>query len=358
MAAVKSIGAGRKGGDQVIRAPVVRKQAPICKFMPVALLLWVLSFVSGAAAENTHPAKVRFVPQWVPQAQFAGYYVALEKGFYRHSDLDLTILRGGPDRPPCESLEKGEADFAVMFLSDGIVKRAQGLRIVNIAQMVQRSAFMLVAKKSSGILSPEDLQGKKVGLWGEEFRVQPSAFFRKYGLSVKVVPQSTTLNIFLRGGVAAASAMWYNEYHMILNTGLDSDELTTFFLADHGLNFPEDGIYCMEETFRRDPGLCVRFVKASVEGWKYAFAHPEEALDVVMKYVDEANVPTNRMHQQWMLGRMKDIMFPPRQEDISMGRLTEASYEHVAFELEKIGMIGRVPSFSQFHVNGLSHAEK
>ena len=314
--------------------------------------------MSSAAAETTSPAKVRFVPQWVPQAQFAGYYVAFERGLYRHSDLDLTILRGGPDRPPCESLEKGEADFAVMFLSAGIVRRAQGIRIVNIAQMVQRSALMLVAKKSSGILSPEDLQGKKVGLWGEEFRVQPSAFFRKYGLSVKRVPQSTTLNLFLRGGVAAASAMWYNEYHMILNTGLDPDELTTFFLADHGINFPEDGIYCKEETFRKNPGLCVRFVKASVEGWKYAFAHPEESLDIVMKYVNEANVATNRVHQQWMLSRMKDIMLPPRQEDIPVGSLLEASYDHVTLELERNGMIGRVPSFSQFHVSCVSNAEK
>jgi NitT/TauT family transport system substrate-binding protein len=320
-------------------------------------LLWALFSMSSAAAETTSPAKVRFVPQWVPQAQFAGYYVALERGLYRHSDLDLTILRGGPDRPPSECLEKGGADFAVMFLSTGIVKRARGLRIVNLAQMVQRSALMLVAKKSSGILSPEDLQGKKIGLWGEDFRVQPRAFFSKYGLSVEMVPQSTTLNLFLRGGVDAASAMWYNEYHMILNAGLDPDELTTFFLADHGMNFPEDGIYCTEETFRKNPGLCVRFVKASVEGWKYAFAHPEEALDIVMKYVNEANVATSRVHQEWMLGRMKDIMLPPRQ-DIPMGRLLETSYDHVALELERNGMIDRVPSFSQFHVSCVSDAEK
>lgn len=320
-------------------------------------MLWALFSMSSAAAETTSPEKVRFVPQWVPQAQFAGYYVALEKGLYRQHDLDLTILRGGPDRPPSECLEKGGADFAVMFLSTGIVKRAQGLRIVNLAQMVQRSALMLVAKKSSGILSPEDLQGKKIGLWGEDFRVQPRAFFSKYGLSVEMVPQSTTLNLFLRGGVDAASAMWYNEYHMILNAGLDPDELTTFFLADHGMNFPEDGIYCTEETFRKNPGLCVRFVKASVEGWKYAFAHPDEALDIVMKYVNEANVATSRVHQEWMLGRMKDIMLPPRQ-DIPMGRLLETSYDHVALELERNGMIDRVPSFSQFHVSCVSDAEK
>ena len=321
-------------------------------------MLWAFFSMSSAAAETTGPAKVRFAPPWVPQAQFAGYYVAFEKGLYRHSDLDLTILRGGPDLPPFERLEKGEADFAVMFLSTGIVKRARGLRVVNIAQMVQRSALMLVIKKSSGILSPEDLQAKKVGLWGDDFSVQPKAFFRKYGLSVKMVPQSSTLNLFLRGGVDAASAMWYNEYHMILNAGLDPDELTIFFLADHGMNFPEDGIYCTEETFRKNPGLCVRFVKASIEGWKYAFAHPEEAIDIVMKYVNEANVATNRVHQEWMLARMKDIMLPPRQEGIPMGRLLETAYDFVALELERNRMIDRVPSFSKFHVSCVSDAEK
>jgi NitT/TauT family transport system substrate-binding protein len=189
------------GGHYLNWTLAVRKQTHVHKCIPVALLLVALYSMSSAAAETTSPARIRFAPPWVPQAQFAGYYVAFERGLYHHYDPDPTILRGGPDHPPFERLEKGETDFSVMFLSTGIVKRARGLRIVNIAQMVQRSALMLVARKASGILSPEDLQGKKVGLWGEDFRVQPRAFFSKYGLSVRMVPQSTTLNLFLRGGV-------------------------------------------------------------------------------------------------------------------------------------------------------------
>ena len=116
---------------------------------------------------------------------------------------------------------------------------------------------MLVAKKSSGIQTPKDIQGKKVGLWEGDFRIQPQSFFQRHNLAVRIIPQSTTLNLFLRGGVDVASAMWYNEYHMLLATGLDADELTIFFLADHDLNFPEDGIYCMEDTFKNHPGKIV-----------------------------------------------------------------------------------------------------
>jgi len=323
----------------------------------VYLLMWFVFPASFAVAQRTDLAEVCFIPQWVPQAQFAGYYVAHEKGFYQKFNLKVNILRGGPEWSSSECLEKGRADFVTMFLTTGIVKRALGVKLVNIGQIVQRSALMLVAKKSSGIHAPEDLQGKKVGLWGDDFRIQPRAFFQRYNISVNIIPQTTSLNLFLRGGVDAASAMWYNEYHMILNAGLDADELTTFFLSDHGMNFPEDGIYCMEDTFREDPELCCYFVRASIEGWKYAFAHPEEALDIVMKFVVAANVPTNRVHQKWMLERMKDIILP-REKDTPMGGLPAQSYDQVALELKKNGLIDNIPAFRNFFVSCVSDVEK
>jgi NitT/TauT family transport system substrate-binding protein len=111
------------------------------------------------------------------------------------------------------------------------------------------------------------MNGKKVGLWGPIFQIQPKAFIKKYNLNVKIIRQSFSVNLFLRDGVDVASAMWYNEYHTILNSGLNPDELTTFLFHQHGLNFPEDGIYTMKDTFQRDPDLCKAFVKASIEGW-------------------------------------------------------------------------------------------
>ena len=247
---------------------------------------FILGMIGNVNSEES-PRRVSFVPQWIPQAQFAGYYVAVEKGLYKKNGLDMNILRGGPERPSAEWLRKGAADFATMFLSTAIDERAKGTRLVNIGQIVQRSSQVLIAKKSSGIRSPVDMNGKKVGLWGAELSMMPTALFRKYGLHVTVIPQSSTVNLFLRGGVDVVSAMWYNEYHSILNAGVEPEDLVVFHLSDLG-SFPEDGIYCLESTFKKDPQTCCRFVRASLEGWKYAFEHEEEALDIVMRYVDEA----------------------------------------------------------------------
>jgi NitT/TauT family transport system substrate-binding protein len=302
----------------------------------------------AAAGPGAGLTKVTFIPQWQPQAQFAGYYVAFEKGFYRQHGLTVKILRGGPEAPASEWLAKGRANFGTMFLSDGIERRARGIKLVDIAQIVQRSALMLVAKKSSGINSPQDMNGKKVGLWRHEFQLQPRAFFRKFGLKVKVIPQAGTINLFLRGGVDVASAMWYNEYDQIIESGVNPSELTTFFMADYGMNFPEDGIYCLADMARRHPQTCRAFVTASIAGWKYAFAHPKEALDIVMRYVNAAHVASNRMHQKWMLARMQDII-QPKGKAIPMGTLTQATYDRVSQEMLKSGMIKAIPKFSKFY---------
>jgi NitT/TauT family transport system substrate-binding protein len=157
------------------------------------------------------------------------------------------------------------------------------------------------------------------------------------------------MNLFLRGGVEVASAMWYNEYHQLLQAGLDPGELTTFLLSDYGLKFPEDGIYCLESYYKQDPRRCVRFVQASIAGWQYAFTHAEEALDIVMKYVAAAKVATNRVHQKWMLERMRDIIQPPG-ADIPLGSLQEETYLQVARELQNYGLIGTIPPFPQFFI--------
>lgn len=334
------------------------------------LLIGLLLPVVSAFAGESPLKRVSFIPQWAPQAQFAGYYVAYEKGFYRNAGLEVDILRGGPDRPPLDLLIKGPVQFGSLFLATGIQAHAQGAPLINIAQIIQRSTQMLVARKSRGIVTPADLNGKKVGLWGPEYQLLPRAFFRKYKLSVITVPQSMTLNLFLRGGVDAASAMWYNEYHTIISSGVDPDELTTFFFFDYGLNFPEDGIYCRIETWREDPDTCRSFVQASLDGWRYALAHPEEALDIVMDYVDRANLATDRCHQQWMLEHILQAMKPLKggaagkqdagarpaegpSPELSLGILQQKDYETVAHELRELGLIAEAPEFSRFYVNGV-----
>lgn len=312
----------------------------------LALVLFFL-FLYRAYAADEGLQKVKLIPLWKPQAQFTGYYVAYEKGIYKKYGMDVEILEGGPDAPVSTLLKDGRADFGIMWLDSALEWRAQGLKLVNIGQIVQRSALMLVAKRSSGIREPRDLQGKKVNLWEGDLRLQPEAFFRKFDLKVQIIPQSYTVNLFLLDGVEAASAMWYNEYHTILNSGLNADELTTFFFSDYGLNFPEDGIYMLEENFLKAPQQARNFAQASIEGWLYAFTHQEEALDIVLKYMRLANLPANRVHQKWMLTRMKDLIVAQDNRH-TLGELDQEDYRHTAEELVRNRLIPEIPDFSAF----------
>jgi len=313
--------------------------------MIAVCLLAILLGPTPAHAETLKP--VTFLPQWSPQAQFAGYYVAEAKGFYKRRGLAVTILRGGPEQPAGDQLAAGQVDFGTLFLTEGIARRDQGTPLVNVGQIVQKSALMLVARKASGIRTPRDFNGRRVSVW-EDFNLQPLAFFQRNNVDVTIVPQGYTLNLFLMGGVDAASAMWYNEYYAILNSGIDADEMNTFLLADHGLNFPEDGIYCREETLLRDPEMVRAFVQGSIEGWRHAFDHPEEALTIVMARVNAANLPTNRGHQKWMLARMGDIIRPAG-GTAPMGTLTEAEFRFVAGQLRESGIIETIPDFLEFY---------
>jgi len=326
---------------------------------PWALLLYALlawAAISPAALHASTPdansprplTRVTFIPQWEPQAQFAGYYAALAKGFYREAGLDVVVLRGGPSRPPSRMLAEGRADFGTMFLASALMARDAGLDLVNLAQLVSHSTLLLVAKKSSGIFSPRDLNGRTVSMWGPEFRVQPYMFFRRHGLMVDAVPQGFTIDLLLRDAVSAASAMRYNELHAILNAGYDLDELTVFDLAREGLDFPEDGIYALRETVERDPKTCQAFVEASIRGWLWAFENEKEALDIVMSHVNAANLPTNRVHQQWMLREIKQAMLG---EDAARpGRLDRKAYETVGRALVMEGLATTFPPFEEFHV--------
>jgi NitT/TauT family transport system substrate-binding protein len=291
--------------------------------------------------------KASFCPQWIPQAQFAGYMVALDKGFYREAGLDLNLMVGGPQKPAFVALESGEATFCTDWLSSGIEKKASGLPVVNLAQISQRSALMLIAKKKNGIERLQNLNDKKVGLWQGQFYIQPKAFFEKYGLKVNIIPNYSSVSLFLKGGVDAMSAMWYNEYHTIINSGLNPDDLSVFFFSKLGLNFPEDGIYCMEKTLREHPKMCEAFVQASIKGWLYAFENQDEALNIVMKHAKAAHTGTNKAHQRWMLACMKKLIVPEGGARM-MGKLNLADYALVCDVLRDSRLIHRPPKYDDF----------
>lgn len=313
----------------------------------ILFLVLILQSVPGVATES-RLKKVSLLPQWLPQAQFAGYMVALEKGFYKEAGLDLTLIEGGPDKPPFVGLWAGEATFCTGWLSNAIEKKASGMPMFNLGQIIQRSALVLVARKAAGVTVPKDLAGRKVGLWAGQFYLQPFVFFSKYDLGVTVVPNYSSVGLFLKGGVDACAAMWYNEYHTLLNSGFNPDELTLFFFSDLGLNFPEDGLYCLEDTYNADPQMCAAFVEASLKGWLYAFAHKDEALEIVMKRAEAAHTGTNMAHQRWMLDRMQDIIFPKGRKT-ELGKLDPKDYAGVAEVLEDFHYIDHIPPFADFY---------
>lgn len=292
--------------------------------------------------------KTSIITLWLPQAQFAGYYVAKEKGLYEEAGLDVAIINGGPDNPPLKLLEDRRADFCVMWLSTAMEKRSQGTKLVNISQILQRSGLMLVAKKSSGILTPKDIDNKRIGLWSADFEIQPRAFIKKYANSVTIIQQSYTINLFLAGGVDVASAMWYNEYHTMINSGYDPEDLTTFFFYDHGLNSPEDGIYTLEDTVNTDPEKCRAFVSASLKGWIYAFSHIDETVDIVTRYMAQAHLPVTRVHQKWQLERIRDLALV-NESYKDFGKLSEKDFNEVAKGLKEAGLIDHIPEFGLFH---------
>jgi len=317
----------------------------IIAFMFVLFMVYAVTFPLGAA--EIPLKKTSFMPLWEPQAQFAGYYVALDKGIYARNGIDLTILRAVPGHSPVEALEKGTADFAILWLSTVLQHRSARIEFVNLAQIIQRSSKMLISKKAAGIKTITDMEGKKVGLVGGDESIPFRTLFGKHHVKILEVRKSHTVNLFLRGGVDVTSAMWFNEYHTILDSGIDPDELNVIFLKDQGMNFLEDGIYTLAKTFHKDPALATAFVTASLEGWRYAFDHPDEALDIVLKYIHEAQLPASRMHQKWMLDRMRDLMTPDASE-AGFGQLKEPDYLAVCRSLQAQGLIRTYPDYASF----------
>ena len=316
-----------------------------CLAVIIALLLF--SVPPPPAAAEAALKKATLMPLWSPQAQFAGYYVALKKGIYARHGIDLTILKAGPGHSPVQALQNGSADFAVLWLTTALQHRSTGVSLVNLAQIVQRSSLMLISRKSSGIKTIADMNGKKVGMWGGDLSIPLRALIAQQGIKVHEVAQSQTVNLFLRGGIDVTAAMWYNEYHTLLNSGLDRDEMEVIFLHEQGMNFPEDGLYAMEETVRNDPGLAAAFVTASLAGWRYAFEHPDEALDIVIGQMREERVPANRIHQKWMLDRMRDL-FAPGSPQGRPGLLYRQDYEAVGCIMCIEGLIPSAPDYTVF----------
>ena len=230
--------------------------------------------------------------KWVTQAQFAGYYVAQEKGFYEEEGVSLTILPGGPDIAPTQVLAGGGADVIVEWMPAALAAREKGLPLVNIAQPFKRSGMMLTCLKESGIADPRtDFKGKTLGVWFSGNEYPFLSWMSQLGLSteggpegVTVLKQGFNVDPLLQKQAACISTMTYNEYWQIIDAGIAADDLVTFKYDDQGVATLEDGLYVLESTLE-DPEKVtdlVGFVRASMKGWEYAAQNPEEAAQIVI----------------------------------------------------------------------------
>lgn len=272
--------------------------------------------------------------KWVTQAQFGGYYVALDKGFYEEEDLDVTIKPGGPDIAPTQVLAGGGADVTVEWMPAALAAREKGLPMVNIAQPFKSSGMMLTCRKDAGISGTDDFAGKTLGVWffGNEFPFL--SWMSKLGLSteggddgVTVLKQGFNVDPLLQKQAACVSTMTYNEYWQVIDAGLTPDDLMVFKYEDQGVATLEDGLYVLEESLA-DPAMedkLVRFVRASMKGWKYAEENPDEAADIVLE--NDASGAQTEEHQQRMMREISKLTSG------SNGALVEADYERTVQSL-------------------------
>ena len=272
--------------------------------------------------------------KWVTQAQFAGYYVAQDKGFYDEEDLNVTIKPGGPDIAPTQVLAGGGADVAVEWMPAALAAREKGLPMVNIAQPFKSSGMMLTCRKDAGIETTDDFKGKTLGVWffGNEFPFL--SWMSKLELpteggeeGVTVLKQGFNVDPLLQNQAACVSTMTYNEYWQVIDAGLTPDDLNVFKYEEQGVATLEDGLYALEENLA-DPAFedkMVRFVRASMKGWKYAEENPDEAAEIVLD--NDASGAQTEEHQKRMMGEVAKLTAG------SNGALDEADYERTVQSL-------------------------
>ena len=276
------------------------------------LLMSVAALAAFATSANAE--KVTLQLKWVTQSQFAGYYVAQEKGYYKAAGLDVTIKPGGPDLAPEQIIAGGGADVIVDWMPAALASREKGNKLVNIAQPFKRSGLLLACRKETGIAKPEDFKGKTIGVWfgGNEFPLLSWLSQLKLPTTggkdgVTLMKQGFNVDPFLQKQADCISVMSYNEYHQILEAGVKADDVVVFNYTDYKVNNLEDGLY-VEEDKLKDPAFVAtmaKFVKASMMGWNDMAKDPKGAVAAVLK--NDASGSQTEAHQASMVEEVNKL---------------------------------------------------
>ena len=292
--------------------------------------------------------------KWVTQAQFAGYYVAQEKGFYEEAGLNVTIKPGGPDIAPPQVIAGGGADVVVDWMPSALASREKGVALVNIAQPFKRSGMMLTCRKDSGITSPEDFKGRTLGVWffGNEYPFLSWMSSLSIGTEggddgVTVLKQGFNVDPLLQKQADCISTMTYNEYWQVIDAGIAPEDLIVFKYEEQGVSTMEDGLYVLEENLSDEAFVdkMARFVAASMKGWEFARENADEAADIVLE--NDASGAQTEKHQRRMMGEINKLT------EGSDGKLDPADFDRTVKTLLSGGsdpVISKEPEGAWSHV--------
>jgi len=274
---------------------------------------------SGSAGDSAGLTPVTLQLQWVAQAQFAGYYAAVDQGYYKDEGLDVTIQEGGADIVPQDVLASGDVDYAISWVPKVLGSIEQGANITDVAQIFERSATTQISFKDKNITGPADLKGKNVGSWGYGNEWELFAGMQKAGVQVgdiNLVQQAFDMNAFLAGDIDAAQAMTYNEYAQVLETVNPATgklyqpaDLNVIDWNDEGTAMLQDAIWANADKLADDKAYAdqtAKFIKASIKGWIYAAQNPQEAATIVTA----AGSALPAGHQLWMTNEVSKLIFP------------------------------------------------
>ncbi|MFC4454434.1 ABC transporter substrate-binding protein [Deinococcus sonorensis] len=324
--------------------------------------------LSGAHAQN--PVQVKVQLKWFPQAQFAGFFVAQAKGYYKAEGLDVQFLPTG-DQSPIQTVATGTADFGTTWITDLLTARQQGIPVVHIAQLFQKSGYTLVALKSQGLKGPADFKGKRVGVWPSGNEYPAVALLKKYGLttsldstvsnpSVQAVTYPFDPSIVFPDKVDLVSAMTYNEVDQIVGLGYPLDKLQIFHASDYGINLLEDLMFSTERTLSssnfKGSGLsgkevAARLVRATIKGWNYAVKNQKEAVSIVL--VNCGNTckgsgsrSSASSHQTWQMAEVAKLYNAGPTLKGMAGYLDPATYKANVTLLKSLGILKSDPTAS------------
>ena len=260
----------------------------------LAVIGSVLPFT--ASAQDAPP--LVFTPQWTAQAQFAGYYVAEAKGFYREAGIKVQIVHPSATQPAMNRLRQNQCQATTLQLCQALEIVGDDMPLVNILQTSMNNAMVIVAAKDE---DPLKHKGARVGIWSVGFGQLAICMSIMDHLNYEFIRFAQNVNLFVSGALDATLAMSYNEYYQLIQAGIKVTDKNVYRFCDHGYNVQEDGVYMRRDYYEKHREQAHKFAQASRKGWEWAAQHPEEALDIVMQYVDRENIATNRVMQRLML---------------------------------------------------------